>query len=225
MILGAFGDSFLFGSDLDDCVNNRPSNQTYPAIIAKKLNKSYKCFAEPGRGNHFILNTILDNIDTNIFYIINWTWIDRFDYLDASNNTWQTVRPSLDNEKIDKFYYKTFHSELRDKQITLGQIYQAISVLEQNNCKYLMTFMDNLIFDTTWHCTPGIKLLQEKIKNSCKTFDKQNFLDWSKSNSYEISDKWHPLEKAHQKAAKYWLPTVSQLLNTSSKEDYLHAFI
>ena len=130
MILGAFGDSFLFGSDLNDCFDN-PSNQTYPAIIAKKLNIKYKCFAEPGRGNQFILNTILDNIDKNIFYIINWTWIDRFDYLHISDNTWKTVRPSLDNQKIDEFYYKNFHSELRDKQVTLGQIYQAKMILEQ----------------------------------------------------------------------------------------------
>jgi len=108
MKIAAFGDSFIFGSDLNDCNYPTYSIKTWPALIAKNLNVEYKCYAKPGCGNRYILNQLLDNINSDYFYIIQWTWIDRYDY--STDNGWQTVRPSLDNKKIDQFYYKNLHS-------------------------------------------------------------------------------------------------------------------
>jgi len=233
MILGAFGDSFIYGSDLYDCCHqftwgDQPSDMhshlTWPALIAQSLNSTYVCHALPGVGNRQILNSLLDNIGNYDFYIISWSWIDRYDYLNTTTDLWQTVRPSLDQEHIDEFYYKYLHSELGDKQRTLGIIYQAICLLESHNCRYLMTYTDPLMLDTEWHCPPGVNLLQNKIKSKLSTLDGLTFLEWAKLNNFPISDKWHPLEQAHEKAAEYWLPTVKTLLNTYAKEDYLHAF-
>lgn len=219
MILGAFGDSFLFGNDLKDCIGNTASSCTWPALISKKLNMQYKCHAKPGIGNRQIINSLLDTIGNYDFYIINWTWIDRYDYVDIVSNTWNTTRPVLDNKKIDKFYYKHLHSELHDKQNTLGIVYQAISLLEAHNCKYLMTYMDSLILDEKWHCPPNVKLLQEKVKNKLDSIEGMTFLDYARTNNLPISDRWHPLEDAHQAAAEYWLPKVHTLLNTNAKEE------
>ena len=224
MILGAFGDSFIYGSDLQDCTDTTASLSTWSALLANNINMHYECNARPGIGNQQILNSLLDNIGNYDFYIISWTWIDRHDYINTVTDTWQTVRPTLDNKQIDKFYYKHLHSELQDKQTTLGIIYQAISLLESHNCNYLMTYMDPLMLDKQWHCPPGVALLQNKIKSKLSTFDESTFLEWAKTNNYTISELWHPLEQAHVKAAEYMLPVVSRLLNTHAKEDYLHAF-
>ena len=241
MILGAFGDSFLFGNELQDLPEvfplgydfNRCSHLTYPALLAKKLELPYQCFAFPGVGNQWILNNILSCIQRNkdsVFYVINWTWIDRFDIYDKNsqdqfNRRWVTVRPSLDNHSIDKFYYKNMHSEMLDKTLSLGHIYQAICALESNSCKYIMTYMDDLIFDYRWHATENILFLQSQIKDKLDNYDSKTFIDWAKINQYKFGKYNHPLELAHEKAAEYWLPKVRTLLNTHAKEDYLHAFI
>lgn len=214
MILGAFGDSFIWGTDLKDCCKFNGSKTTWPALLSNNLGLEYKCHASPGSGNRQILNNLLDVIGNYDFYIISWTWIDRYDYIDVLTDTWQTIRPSLDNKQIDEFYYKHLHSELQDKQTTLGIIYQAINLLESHNCKYLMTYMDPLMLDKQWHCPPGVDLLQNKIISKLSTFDELTFLEWAKTNNYTISERWHPLEEAHKKASEYMLPVVHHLLNS-----------
>ena len=37
------------------------------------------------------------------------------------------------------------------------------------------------------------------------TFEGLNFLDWSKTHGYPVTENWHPLEAAHQAAAEYIL--------------------
>lgn len=239
MILAAFGDSFLYGSDLSDCPNNytpggglHPSNLTWPALLAKHFQVEYQCYAMPGSGNQRILNDILNcvhNYGNSVIYIVNWTWMDRFDYFNKEFeyelDKWHTTRPSLDNHNIDTAYYKYLHSEELDKTMSLGHVYQAISALQSNNCKFVMTYMDGLLLDTVYHVPDNIKFLQHQVKKYLLDFEGRTFLDWAKHNHYSISSGLHPLDLAHKKAAEYWLPTVSQLLNTNSKEDYLHAFI
>ena len=216
MILGAFGDSFLFGSDLSDCVDyydkkyninfrpNYPSNLTYTAITARNLKAEYLCTAYPGIGNTIIYDDvcrIISSYGNKVFYYINWTYSDRFDYINKDNNQWNTVRPSLDNPELDKFFYKHLHCELTDKLSTLTYMSNTISILEENNCKFCMSTMDNLIFDSEWHCPASVRLLQQKVKPYIFDFDGFDFLSWAKINNYPISEKNHPLEEAHKNAA------------------------
>lgn len=224
MILGAFGDSFLFGSDLQDCHLINGSSNTWPALICNKLNLDYKCYAWPGIGNRQILNSLLANYQTCDIAVINWTWIDRFDYVGATDNKWYTILPAK-TDTVSEYYYKHIHSELLDKLNVLGVIYQAICLLESCKKPYLMTYMDKLLLDKTWHCPKEVSVLQDQVYSKLHTMDGLSFLDWTKHQNFPISNTWHPLEESHQKAAEYWLPTVIHLLNTHAKEDYLHAFI
>lgn len=229
MRLSAFGDSFFWGSDLHDCIDDKLqySVHTWPALLAKKLNLQYSCFAAPGQGNRQIFNSLVDNIADRGYqdlYIINWTWIDRYDYVDTHVNQWQTIRPSLDNFKIDNFYYKNIHSELLDKQNTLGLIYQAIKLLHDHHCAFIMTAMDTLMMDTQWHCPPSVALLQHEIEPYIHLPENKTFLEWAKNHNFDISNNWHPLEQAHDKYVDYWMPLAIEALNTRAKEDITHAF-
>lgn len=222
MILGAFGDSFLYGCDLKDCDDNEyHSNQTWPALIAKHFSLDYHCYADPGTGNRLILNSIIKAISqytNNMIYCINWSYIDRFDYVDSDSDSWYTTRPSgniyIQPEK-NKAYYKYLHSELLDKNMSLVHIYSAIQLLKQHKCKFIMTYMDQLILDTKWHAPTEIQFLQDQVNSHLKDFDGMNFLDWARNNKFEISDKNHPLEVAHKTAFKYWLPAYEKLLLSS----------
>jgi hypothetical protein len=241
MILASFGDSFIHGTDLDDCVpgNQEPriliqrgddgfsSKKTWPALCAKKLNYHYECYAHAGIGNQQILEKLIPVIEyhkSNCFYVINWTWIDRFDYIDKLYDTWQTVRPSLDNKKIDSFYYKYLHSEYQDKFSTLCIVDHALRLLNQYKCQFIMTCHDKLLLDENYHTSDAVTLLQSNIRPYIHYFNNQNLVDWSKKQNLEISESGHPLEEAHEKASEYMLSVVNHLLNTHAKEDYLHAF-
>jgi hypothetical protein len=87
----------------------------------------------------------------------------------------------------------------------------VIDTLLQKNIKFLMTHMDNLMFDQTWHITPAIRNLQEYIKPYTTTFEGQTFLDFSRTNGYPISDMLHPMELAHQAAADYMLTVFDRV--------------
>ena len=209
-----FGDSFLFGADLSDCkdkVGNSGGHSllTWPALIAKRLNLKYECYAESGRGNQAIAFRIFNHASKNSINIINWTWIDRFDHHCQWCGWPETIRP-VDDE-LSNFYYKNIHTEFDDKIRNLSIILSAISYLENNNMPYIMTYMDKLILDDS----RGIENLRTSIQAKLETFpNNQTFLEWSRANGYPESDNWHPLERAHEKAAEYWLPIYQQAINT-----------
>lgn len=219
----SFGCSFIYGSDLEDAniepidfVNRfTPSRLTWPALISEQLNFDYECYALPGQGNFKIYSDILANSYRNedSIFVINWTWIDRFDYVDH-DGYWNTLRPADCNQK-QNFYYRHLHSQLADMISTASYIVSAAEHLNSLNCPYIMTYMD---YNTTtpinpnWHDPRYLEVLQEKLSKILVNFDGMNFLDWSRANNYAVSDTWHPLEDAHAAAADYWMPAVKQLL-------------
>lgn len=221
----SFGCSFVYGSGLIDStqfypiVNKffsiQPSLLTWPALIAKQLNLVYECYATPGQGNFKIYCDILANSYPNdqSIYLINWTWIDRFDYVNH-NEQWNTIRPAEDSE-LEKFYYQNLHSQLCDMINSAGYIVSAAEHLTSLNCPYIMTYMDNNLLmpiDPNWQDPRYLRVLQSKLDTILVNFDSMNFLGWSKKNNFPISDTLHPLEEAHAAAADYWLPSVEKLL-------------
>lgn len=208
MKLKSFGCSFIFGSELADDGRDgpyaTPSQLTWPALYAKKLGHGYQCYARPGSGNLQIAERCLSQLACNEYalYVIGWTWIDRFDYTNPLNDQWKTIMP-IDTDSAAQYYYKNLHSQYRDKLTTLINIKLVIDTLIQKDYPFIMTYMDDLIFETEWHCTPAIMDLQNYIRPHMTTFDQMSFLEWSRDQGYEISDSWHPLELAHSAAAKY----------------------
>jgi len=223
MKLKSFGCSFIYGSDLAD-EKNYPGNQasafSWPALLAKQINLKYECYARPGSGNLSILERIIEqSIDAtkNDIFIIGWSWIDRFDYYDKNCNEkakftdtttndyylrWKTILP-IQQSKESTFYYKNIHSQYQDKLTTLIYIRSAIDLLQKKNIPFIMTHMDNLIFETEWHSNDTIEDLQNYIRPWITTFDDNTFLDWSKKNNFAISQTLHPLEHAHIAGFKY----------------------
>jgi hypothetical protein len=232
MILKSFGCSFTFGSDLHDSQKylldeNRPvpSQFSWPALLAKNLNGSYECFASPGAGNLKILEKVLtqsaNDIGTSIF-VINWSFIDRYDYIvgeylgdhwdPIDNEFWHTIRPtSID--QVATTYYQNLHSQLCDKLKTLTYIKCVIDSLTQKNIPFIMTYLDDLIFETEWHTTPAIIDLQNYIRLYMTTFENQTFLNWSKQKGFLFSETLHPLEDAHQAAFELIKPTLCSILH------------
>jgi hypothetical protein len=153
--------------------------------------------------------------------IIGWTWIDRFDYCIEKSQwpgmPWSTLMPIDDNE-VAKIYYRDLHSECRDKLSTLTNMKLAIDTLSSKNIPFIMTYMDELTFDQTWHTTPAIIELQNYVRPYMTKFDDLTFLDWSRKNKFPESDMWHPLEPAHEAASKM----IIQAVDTKSIGAHCH---
>ena len=224
MILKSFGCSFIFGTDLHD--DNRtgpwplPSKHTWPALVAKDLGLDYACYAKGGAGNLLILDRVLCHAATNQqdLFVINWTWSDRFDYIDVVNpnplHDWRTYTP-MSEDTTANIYYKYLHSETKDKLCTLTYIKTAVSTLLEKRIPFIMTYMDEIIFDTQYHTHTSIYDLQLGVKPWMSQFQDRDFLTWSRAQGFPISDTLHPLEQAHRAAADHVLVNLDQFVKNS----------
>jgi len=202
MLVKSFGCSFIFGTDLPDQVANNPSQLTWPAIFSQQQGHHYRCYACGGIGNLAIADSVLQEIalDVTALFIIGWTWIDRFDYINENQN-WSTIRPGSDSD-LSKIYYRELHSEMHDKLASLMTIRTVIDSLRERNFPFVMTYMDDLLFDRSCNTTPAIQILQDYVEPYMTQFEEKTFLNWSRDNRYPESANWHPLEQAHSAGAK-----------------------
>ena len=209
----SFGDSFTWGSELSDCdemnssipsevVLNSYSRKTWPALIAQHLGVDYVCKAFPGFGNASILRQVLSTeiLPTDLV-IVNWTWINRWDFFDNNSCTirqgWTTLSPGTTNHKFFDMYYKNFQSELWDKYETLKNMHVAFNVLHNN---IISTSVDSLTVDRQWHCPLYVSNLMDQVETKLTWFNNKGFYNWALDNNFSIAKNGHPLEEAHQAA-------------------------
>ena len=232
MKLKSFGCSFIYGSDLSD-EKLRPfqhlaSQLTWPALLAKNINFEYECYAKPGCGNLRILERIIQqstNASQDELFVIGWTWVDRFDYYDIYDekqyhySNWKTILPGQ-STKIADTYYRNFHAQYKDKFTTLVYIRTAIDLLQQKRIPFIMTNIDNLIFETDYHVAEAVLDLQSYVKPYISYFDNQTFLEWCRSKNFPISELNHPLDLAHKKAAELMQSQIKSSLDASNRLVY-----
>jgi hypothetical protein len=219
MKIKSFGCSFIYGTDLKDVDKHKgqpysmPSKYTWPSLLAQDANYEYECYARPGSGNLRILEKILSHSieDASCVFVIGWTWIDRFDYTTglinkpphiydiAGTGVWRTVMP-IDTDNKATVYYRDLHSQYRDKLTNLVYIKTAIDVLHQKNIKFIMTYIDELLFEISSDSTPAVSELQNFIQPYMTKFEGKTFIDHSRQKGFAISSTMHPLEPAHQSA-------------------------
>ena len=159
-------------------------------------------------------------------FLINWTWIDRFSYIDCSQQDpnpfrhplnplgWRSIMP-VDTNDRGNFYYRELHSQLRDKMESLAAIKIAIDALTQCGSKFIMTWTDDLLWETRYHTSKGVDWLQHRIRPHMRDFEGTGFVQWSQKHRFEISNTMHPLVDAHEAAAKLWLPLAKQLIGAT----------
>lgn len=206
MKLKSFGCSFTYGSDLSDCdiPDWGASQLTWPALLAKAHDLTYECYACPGIGNLQIMHEVLTQISFNepSIYVINWSWLDRFDFLNPLNEQWNTLRPDGDSRE-HQLYYRHFYNQYHTMLTNASYIKTVLSILNSRGVKFIMTLMDANLFsevDPTWKDPRSITLLQKEIAPHITQFENKTFLEFSKEKGFPISETLHPLDPAHQAA-------------------------
>ena len=233
MKLKSFGCSFIFGTDLPNDGRDRkmatPSDHAYPVLLANRLGVPWACHARPGAGNFEILNRIFTEISKGepMLAVINWTWIDRYSWIDETQNYrnhpynplgWRSILP-LETDARAEFYYRNLHTQLRDKIETLTCIKSAIDCLRSASVPFVMTWTDYLIWETKWQCPDSVAWLQAQIRPWLTDFDGKNFVDWSRDRGHEISATMHPLESAHRDAADFLWNNWNSIVRSNINSD------
>lgn len=232
MKLKSFGCSFVFGTDLpndEDGPMATPSDHAYPVLLANQLDMPWACHARPGAGNFEILNRILTEISKGepMLAVINWTWIDRYSWIDETQYRpnhpynplgWRSILP-VETDARAEFYYRNLHTQLRDKIETLICIKSAIDCLRSAAVPFIMTWTDYLIWETKWHCPDSVAWLQAQIGPWLTDFDGKNFVDWSRDRGHNISATMHPLESAHRDAADFLWTKWNTILRSNISND------
>ena len=224
-----FGDSFVFGSELQ---NNHDGSRSWIGQAAQKLGCDYLTTAVPGCGNDAIARQIYsyfsNNTVSDTLAVINWTWTNRWDFYIVEHETWITLGPTCVPEKlkdlvarteaedmIDFYQHRANSSLVWNKTRNLQTIYATQCYMRQHNIVSIQTYMDDQLFDTQFHAPDYIRELQQLVKPSMENFQGLNFVDWSKQNGYAVSKQgMHPLEDAHISACELWIERYSQVLNS-----------
>lgn len=102
----AGGDSFVYGSELSDCIDiqgyEQVSQLTFPALIAKEMKSEYICVARPGYSNSAIRRTVMDaceRSDDIDLVIVSWSFKGRYEF--RFNHEWKQISSwsAIDNIK------------------------------------------------------------------------------------------------------------------------------
>ena len=156
----SFGDSFIFGSELQ---NNLSGDKAWPALIADRLNCSYKTLAVPGCGNEAIAQQVFtyfsSNSTQNTLAIVNWTWCMRWDFYLSPIKKWIALGPTCVPENLKHVvskakaqelveFYRTYISESHtwNQLRSLQAIMATQSFFKINNIKNIQTYMDRELF-------------------------------------------------------------------------------
>lgn len=201
------GCSFTVGQGLAD-----PPAQSWPTLLADKLNLECVNLAEKGAGNEYISNSVLEyslNHSTrDCFFILAYSEYVRIDFCKRSDkNTrihltphstrWPNIRDAIYPEFVnDEYFFKKF----------LLNIIKMQSYFKLNNIDYMMVSAITEV-DPKFYQQSDIRNLINCIDiNKYKNFDEINF------NAIIFPDGMqpdgHPNEIGHQKIAdtlKDWI--------------------
>jgi hypothetical protein len=273
MIIVAGGDSFVYGSELNDCTDNHPIHQyghsknTFFGLLA--TDHEYQCVAWPGFGNDSIARTVINACEKNsdVFVMVSWTFPGRYEFrfnYDTGQKTspWHVINPwslTSDIGEIEKeffsddswvleeykknlnrtqqngiqafadaFYRNVGSSEYWEIYSTLKEISYLQNYLKNKNIPFMFTCADNsILYNHTVSLNDAtIQSLYQQIINDDKWFwfppgtnpqDTQTprgFYQWAVENKYRMGTT-HPLEEAHQDAAKLMKDKFNELVKKS----------
>jgi hypothetical protein len=159
----SFGDSFVFGNEIQD---NLDGSGAWPGLVAQDLECSYQTLAVPGCGNENIARQIYtyfsNNSPDDTLAIINWTWCMRWDFFLASSDCWITLGPTCVPGKLEHLIGKQKATELVDfykahaEQSHIWNVFRSVQTvyavqcwLKQHGIKSVQTYMDLSLIENT----------------------------------------------------------------------------
>ena len=208
----ASGCSFTAGYGLED-----PATQAWPAVLGKLLGCETVNLAEPGAGNTYILNKVVDfkaaNPGSDDLVIMGWSHWGRYDFCEP----WGKIVHLAHNSRMHKDFrdhlFQSFYNEPYLYKKYLNTVLLAQSWLSQETARYFM-------FEALSSMHAGEYMAEPTNRALAKKIDRKNFLGFAVKNMDNLTDvdqrlpDGHPNAVAHEQMAHvlYW-----ELINRNNK--------
>lgn len=206
----ASGCSFTAGYGLED-----PATQAWPAVLGKLLGCKVVNLAEPGAGNTYILNKVVDfkaaNTVTDDLVILGWSHWGRYDFCQPWGNIVHLAHNSRMHKDFRKQLFDLFYNETYLYKKYLNTILLAQAWLSKT--PYLM-------FDALSGMHAGEYMADATNRALAKQIDRSRFVGFGVKNMDNLTDTdqrlsdGHPNAVAHEQMAHvlYW-----ELINRNNK--------
>ena len=230
MIIVAGGDSFIWGSELDDSSQNVYSHQTFTALLAKKYGFDYICAAYPGNANSAISRMAIsacEQIKQDKFLIVNWTYPQRAEF--RVNDKWVSINSwHTEFKEFSESYFKYVgNSEYYEIYSVLKEILFLQQYCEINKIPYLFTTADNHFYQHENYFRrqdADIDSLYNNINwHNWFWFPTvpRGFYQWALENKYNMGPKGHPLGLAHSDAAELIRSKFNELVTQHNQQNQI----
>lgn len=220
--LVAAGDSFTYGSELQDQMGGNPSKSTWSALLSRKLSMEYECIAVPGASNKKIARTLFDKIiqstSRDMVVCVMWTFDNRFEFYNSKKDTWEDINVhAIDKNKFaEKLYDLCGDSGVQSYYNDLTSFLMVQNLLNKKKIPYLFTHADNLQFEKYSHYNVPISIRTLAVEIEWDKWHfigekQEGFFSWGTQN-FLCGLNRHPLEDAHRELTEQMLPKALTLL-------------
>jgi len=173
MIIVAGGDSFIYGSELADQVDDKPSKSTIPALLAKSISADYVCTAEPGNANSAIARQVMAQCsqikNDNVFIFVMWTFTHRYEFrfnyhTRRKSSPWYSINlwNIVDDVASLQEQFKSFNPEVFAAHVNDKKIMDTVGVTEFAKMFYL--HVGNNEYYETYTSLKEILFLQQYLE-------------------------------------------------------------
>jgi len=144
------------GTYCDDIPDDQKSTHSWPALISRHRGANFVNDAMPGSSNDLIISRVLQNLKKFDRYYIQWTWENRFTVYHVENWDIVNFNQQFKNSrygkkdyynKFGKYYYTYWSIPIFEFKKWLEKAVLLQSILEKNNCQYLMMCASNLLWN------------------------------------------------------------------------------
>jgi hypothetical protein len=228
MSLLAAGCSIVFGDELADCTATKPSNHTFPALLAKALRLDYQCVAVPGSGSDSQVRKVLENLNDSVnFVVVSWSYIHRYDWHWAGKG-WSSLRftnsvaGDPDHEKQADHFKQCFYTNVSEDYAWYNYARDIVFLQNWLTCKqvpYLFCGVDSGFtvnaslqssYQQLWNSIDRNRWFNWHVGNQSLGFQ-----DWCMTNAksdtrFTLGSGGHPKEFAHAETARQMIEFIKQ---------------
>ena len=204
----AVGDSFTYGSDLED------RNNSWPVVLANKLNAEVTNLGKPGGGNTQVVRNIVEHATNYDLVVVGWSSPGRVEFgtITGVFDIW----PAWNGRPVDMFQPEfarlitaSHNPEYLFRQY-LTNIILTQSYLKSQNIKYAMATTQG---ETEYY----YKTFKDTNQDLLDKIDYTNFIEWPKNGMAEWTfglpkgKSSHFLELGHEQVADKFYEHIRNL--------------